>query len=95
MTDQRPPIHFVDNPHAPDVFATEAVGFAAFGANVAITFAAARVSHVSTPGPVNRVVIGRLIMPVPAAYDLAAGLFDFLKQHGYDPANKPGAPPMQ
>lgn len=31
----------------------------------------------------NRVVVGRLVMPIGVAHNLAVGLFDFLKKQGY------------
>lgn len=86
---KEPVVTFVDNPHAPEVFATEVSGFLIQNGNVHLTFAANRVNHITTPGPVNRVVIARLVLPVSAAQGLAAGLFDFLKTHGYDPVPKP------
>jgi hypothetical protein len=70
---------------APDVFADEAAGFFVHNGIVRITFASARVNHVSSPGPVNRVVIGRLVMSVEAAQALSIGLFDFLKSRGLGP----------
>jgi hypothetical protein len=73
---------FINNPHAPDFFATGATGFFLNQGNVHITFEALRVDHTSSPGPVNRVVIGRLVMPLAAAQGMAAGLYDFLKSHG-------------
>ena len=95
MTNIGPPVHFVDNPHAPDVFATEAAGFWIYNGNVVITFATARINHSTTPGPVNRVVIGRLVMTAPDAQNFAVQLFDFLKKQGFDPTKQDGAPPMQ
>lgn len=88
---QSPPVNFIDNPHAPDVFATDATGFFAFNGSIIITFEAAHVDHRETPGPVNRVVIGRLVMPAPGAHALAVGLFDFLKAQGFDFSNPSGA----
>jgi hypothetical protein len=89
-----PPPRFVDNPLAPDVFAEEAVGFFLLNGNVHITFATPRPNHdpQGAPHPINMVVIGRLIIPVPGAQALAAGLYDFLKQRGFDPAHKPTDP---
>lgn len=59
--DDIPPL--LDNPHAPDVYADRWSGFHYLNGNMRITFETARVSHVSDPGPTNRVVIGRLIIP--------------------------------
>ena len=78
MTKKSGPPEFIDNPHAPDVFADEATGFLLLGNNVRITFSSVRVNHVTTPGPVRRVVIGRLVLPLDAAENLHKGLADFL-----------------
>lgn len=51
---------FIDNPHAPDIFSDGATGFFFLNGNLRITFEAARVNHISSPGPVSRVVIGYL-----------------------------------
>ncbi len=74
-----------DNPHAPEVFADEAVGFFIHNGNVSITVASARVDHTKNPGPISRVVTGRLVMPLAGAQALAAGLYDFLKKLNADP----------
>lgn len=70
---------FLDNPNAPDVFSTEATGFLVLEGNIGITFESSRVNYSTSPGPVSRVVIGRLVMPIPAAQRLALGLYDFLE----------------
>jgi hypothetical protein len=84
-------VNFIDNPLAPDVFADTAVGFTNFNGVVRIALASSRTHHASATGPVNQVVVGRLVMPILAAQNLAVGLFDFLKSHGIDPltAQKP------
>jgi len=79
-----PPL--VDNPFAPEVFADEAAGFFLQNGNLSITFSSVRVNHRSDPGPVSRVVVGRLVLPASGAVGLAVGLYDFLKQVGIDPA---------
>ena len=80
----RPP--FIDNPHAPEVLATEVVGFLFFNGNVHITLAAPRSNYGVDPPVVSQVVIGRLVMPLNGAQNLAVGLYDFLKSRGFDPA---------
>lgn len=76
MSDTTPA--FIDNPHAPDVFADEAMGFFLASGNVRITFVSYRVNHSVSPGPVSRVVIGRLVMSLPAAEAMHRGLADFI-----------------
>ncbi|MBR0642777.1 hypothetical protein [Plastoroseomonas hellenica] len=78
----QPEIAFVDNPHAPDVFADEAVGFLIHRGVVRVTLTSGHVSHNINPSPASRVVIGRLVMPAQSAAELAVGLFDFLQKHG-------------
>jgi hypothetical protein len=75
-----PPVAFLDNPHAPDVFADGGSGFFNFNGNIRITFESVRVNHATTPGPLTRVVIGRLVMPLLAAEAMAKGLLDFINQ---------------
>ena len=72
------PIAFVDNPYAPEVFADAATGIAYINNAVRLTFESARVNHVTSPGPLNRVVIGRLILPLVAARGLRDLLVDYL-----------------
>ena len=84
----KPPV-FVDNAHAPDFFADGVAGLFFLGGNVRVTFDALRVNHVSTPGPINRVVIGRLVMPLDAAEVFARGLLDFIENSKKQPAAVP------
>jgi len=77
-------VPFIDNPHAPDVFASAATGFFNLEGPIMVTFEAPHVNHETSPGPISRVVIGRLVMPASGAYGLATGLFNFLKAQGFD-----------
>jgi len=77
---------YIDNQHAPEVFAEDAVGFLIMNGNVHITVSAPRSNYGVTPPVINRVVIGRLVMPLNGAQGLAVGLYDFLKSRGFDPA---------
>lgn len=70
---------FIDNPHAPEVFADEACGFFLMGDTLRMTFTSLRVEHSANPGPTNRVVIGRLVMTIAAAEGFQKGLADFLQ----------------
>jgi hypothetical protein len=78
MVDQMPPVNFVDNPHAPEVFALQVTGVASFAGNIHLTFESARVDHKTSPGPINRVVVGRLIMPLTGAEGLRDLRTDYL-----------------
>jgi hypothetical protein len=89
-----PPL-FVDDPKAPEFFATGLSGFLVNEGNIHLTFEAVRVNHVTSPGPVNRVVVVRLILPILATQRLVVGLYDFLKNSGLDPAPTPPKDKMQ
>ncbi len=85
MTDITPnPVPLIDDPHAPEVFATVATGFLLLNGNISITFESAR-SDYST-GIINRVVMARLVMPIPGAQGLVAGLNDYLERQGLSPS---------
>ena len=79
------PVPFIDNPHAPEVLADEVAGFFIHNGSLRLTLVAARCDHATNPAPINRVVVGRVALPIPAAQSLALALFDFLKQRGLDP----------
>ena len=78
ITGTEPTVPFIHNPHSPDVFADAAAGFFNLNGNIRITFESLRADHVASPGPVARVVIGRLVMPLSAAEVMARGLLDFI-----------------
>jgi hypothetical protein len=80
----------VDDPKAPELYAVAATGF--FNANgvISITLESARADHSKSPGPINRVVVGRLVMPAAGAQALAVGLFVFLEKLGFIFAKKAG-----
>ena len=78
------PLKFVDVPTAPELFASAATGFFIANGNIAITFESGRVDHSESPGPISRVVVGRVVMPLAGAQALAIGLFDFLQKQGIE-----------
>ncbi len=77
-------VKFIDDPNAPEIFASGATGFFVANGNITITFESARADHSASPGPVYRAVVGRVILPAAAAQGLAVGLFDFLEKQGFD-----------
>ena len=85
MAEQSPEVRFVNNPYAPDIFAAGASGYAFIGSNVVITFETFRMDHSSNPGAVERVVLGRLIMPIVGAQQMVLGLHEWLQKKGFDP----------
>jgi hypothetical protein len=86
----------LDNVHAPDFFADDVAGFFLLNGNVRITFVSNRVSHISTPGPVNNVVIGRLVMPIAAAESMARQVLGFIeKMKNKEASTDQGTPTIQ
>jgi hypothetical protein len=82
---------FIDNPHAPEVFAAGAPGFLNLGGNVVITFETLVGDHSPEPSTPRRVVVSRLVLPAAGAHGLAVGLFDFMKAQGLIPETPPGS----
>lgn len=93
MPNQEP--RFIDNPHAPETFATEVSGFFNLGGSIVLTLETLKSDYGVEGGEVSRVVVHRLVMPAQAAHSLAVGLFDFLKKQGFDPADSADAPSVQ
>jgi hypothetical protein len=81
-------IAFHDNPMAPEIYASGATGFFVSNNTISITLESLRADHAEMPGPLQRVVVGRLVMPAAGAQGLAIGLFDFLEKQGFK-YNKP------
>lgn len=66
----------INNPLSPDVFADAAIGFFTFNGNMRITLESARSDYSTSPIEVDRVVIGRLVMPVDSAEAMAKAILD-------------------
>jgi hypothetical protein len=79
---------FLDSPHAPDIYADAASGTYVVNGNMKITFESWRVDHSSSPGPIRRVVVGRVVLPVAQAEKLARGLLDRIERDKAQSKNK-------
>jgi hypothetical protein len=73
-----PSISFINNPHAPDVFADGLTGVYVLGGCLRMSFEVARMDNTTSPGALNRVEIGRLVMPIDAAENMAKFVLDFI-----------------
>lgn len=83
-TPEEPP--FVDNPFAPEIFATGYSGLANMSGVIVMTLESARCDH-SRPQPaLERVVVGRVALTATAALELVTGLNQFLEQQGISPS---------
>jgi hypothetical protein len=81
------------NTLAPDVFADACAGLFAFGGNIRLTFESYRANHATDPAPIERIEIGRLVIPVGAAMHLRDMLVNWFKKEGAD-LPKPSGPPV-
>ena len=70
----------IDDLHAPNIFADGLSGYFFLNGNIRLTFESARVSHLSVPGPINRVVVARLVMPMEAAERMAKDVLASIEQ---------------
>ncbi|MGU3392338.1 hypothetical protein [Sphingomonas sp. M1A8_2b] len=76
----------IDNPFAPEVFATGLAGFANLNGVIVVTLESARCDHALQPPSLERVVVGRIALTSVAAQALVAGLNQFLEQQGLSPS---------
>ena len=80
---QAPQIGFIDNPHAPEVFADVASGILLHNGNLHITFTSLRgvySNDPSAPPAANYVVAARLVMPASAADAMQKLIADYLNK---------------
>ena len=86
MEDDAPGISIVGG-DVPDVFADEALDFDIVNGTLRIRFGVAKRAGSTMPSDQQLVHIGRQIMPLESGQRLAIGLYDMLKNAGYDPAS--------
>lgn len=70
----------VHNPFSQDIYADSAVGFFTYNGNMRITLESVRSDYTQEPIATDRVVVGRLVMPVAAAEALAKGILEQLER---------------
>jgi hypothetical protein len=76
----------IDDPHAPEFFATSCCGFSIGQGHVTLTFESARCNHFDPQGSMNRVVVGRIVLPIQAAQALVIELNTSLQRSGFNPS---------
>jgi hypothetical protein len=70
----------VDDGHAPEFFATEAMAFSGNAQMVTIALTSLRWDYSKSPPEQVRVVVGRVVMPTGGGLGLAVGLYQHLQQ---------------
>ncbi len=76
----------LDNLHAPDFFADDAMSFSLIDGTVRVIFTV--IKHTQPPpGQPVRVVTGRLVMGVDATQRMVVGLNNFLESVGHSPSD--------
>lgn len=78
-----PPL--VENMFAPEILAMAISGLSVMNGLVTVTLESARCDHSTPRAVIERFVVGRISMPIPAAQTLLTGLHQFLGQHGLNP----------
>ncbi len=76
----------IDDPHAPEFFATSCCGFSIGQGHVTLTFESARCNHFDPKCSMNRVVVGRIVLPIKAAQALVIELNTSLQRSGFNPS---------
>lgn len=76
---------------APELYASFASSFSLSAGSVTIKLVSTRWDNAVEPAAQKAVVVGRITLPLQGAQTLAAGLQDFLRQHGleYVPVTRP------
>lgn len=72
-----PPL--VDDPHATEIFASNASGFMAIGGTLVMTMECEKTDYSDGDLAVSRHVVARIVMPIKGAHALAKGIFDFFE----------------
>jgi hypothetical protein len=82
MTKNQTPTTFeyLDNPFARDIFADAMTGLQDIGGVIRITLEACHTNHSFHPGPINRVCVGRVLMTVDAAENMAEEILRFVEK---------------
>jgi hypothetical protein len=76
----------IDDPHAPEFFATSCCGFSIGQGHVTLTFESARCNHFDPKCGMSRVVVGRIVLPIQAAQALVIELNTSLQRSGFNPS---------
>ena len=85
---EQPPL--VNNPFAPELLVTGFAGLSNLGGIINLTLESLQCDH-SRPSPaLDRVAVGRLALPIPAAQTLVLALNGFLEQQGFSPSRAVG-----
>jgi hypothetical protein len=82
---RRPP-PLLNDPHAPEIFTTGCCGLSIGAGFVTVTFESAHCDHSDPSCPTERIVVGRMVMPIGAAQALTLQLNDALQRSGLSPS---------
>lgn len=88
-TQQVVPFVIRENLFAPEVFASEVSFYSVANGNISITLTSFRWDYSSSPPRMTKVVVGRVVLPIDGAKNLAIGLYDFMNKQGHAPIVKP------
>lgn len=80
-----PEIPLIDNSFSPEILAGGISGLAIFNGIVTITLETPRCDHSRSQPMVERIVVGRVSLPVHAAQALLSGLYQFMSHHRINP----------
>lgn len=70
---------FVDSAYVPEIYADAGTGTFTPNGNMKVTLESWRVDHSVSTGPLQRVVIGRLVMPLDQAEALARNIIEVVE----------------
>lgn len=76
-----PSIPLIENPFAPEIFVDGVAGFYLVGNTLRVTLESVRANYSKAGAPPTRVVVGRIILPIDRAEDLAKNILNLVNQH--------------
>lgn len=79
---------FISSHYIPEIYADAGTGTFTPNGNIKITLESWRVDHSTSDGPLQRVAVGRLVMPLDQAEMLAESILEVVKNRKADD-NKP------
>lgn len=85
-----PPINLLDRVGGPNISADNAARWFLLNGNIHMTLEAALADPVTSAAPINRVIVGRLIMPLNKVEEMATGLLEFIQQMKAQDSTLPG-----
>lgn len=82
---ENPQVPLIDNSFAPEFLSSGVAGLSLINSIITVTLESVRCDHSKEPPPLERIVVARIALSVPAAQALLVAMHQFLDTHGVNP----------